>query len=70
MDDCKYYNDRSRHTQCRRHSPIVIANPKYRKGIDESITLTEYPIALCPCGDFTEIPSPVSLQAPESPVSG
>ncbi len=49
-DECKYFVYRT--NDCRRHAPIVIANPKYLKGSDQRVALTVYPDAHCPCGDF------------------
>lgn len=36
---------------CIKWAPIVIANPEYSK-YGRSITLTEFPDAHCPCGDY------------------
>ena len=44
---------------CRRHAPVVVANPLCDRNsvldmnyTDGNVTLTVYPEAMCPCGDF------------------
>lgn len=49
-DECKFFVYRT--NDCRRHAPIVIANPKYSPKLDYRTILTEFPDARCPCGDF------------------
>ncbi len=67
-DNCKFSNMSGvAILECRRHSPIVIANPRYPDS-DHRVTLTEYPRAYGSCGEFEVVPSSIPLQVPESPV--
>lgn len=48
---CKWF-DNYRVEICRRHAPIIMANPNFDKGRDQRVKLTEFPDADCPCGDY------------------
>ena len=52
---CKWGWDRWRLgsiSHCRRHAPVVVTNEHRNRGFDNEQTRTEYPEALCPCGDY------------------
>ena len=41
--------------RCIRHAPIAVPNPEYDgyKGDNtKALVLTDFPVALCPCGDY------------------
>jgi hypothetical protein len=64
-EECKWYNDGWAWGECQRHAPIAVPNPEYEgyKGCGtKPIILTEYPVALCPCGDKEGASSTLELQ--------
>lgn len=54
-EDCKWYGKGHwihQTSKCVRHAPIVMPNPNFEKGRDESISVTMWPYATGLCGDF------------------
>lgn len=55
-EDCKWNGKtglcRHQTSKCMRHAPVVTPNPNFRNGFDETISLTIWPVAVGPCGDF------------------
>ena len=55
MGKCKWYSEEPCGDFCKRHAPIVMSNPNFYKNSDQRSALTEFPEAMCPCGDFEEV---------------
>lgn len=57
-EDCKWNGKTGlwihQTSKCMRHAPVVMPNPYFEKGRNESVSVTMWPFAIGPCGDFEE----------------